>query len=344
MGPVAGDAHPAHRRGQAASGPTASCTSCRPAASPGRTGTARCRPGPSIRPTTTPSTSTPTTSTTPAGTRPPPSTCRADLPSGIYAFRVRADARRGPGAVLRPPRTGRADRRRGVPRCRRARTWRTPTTASSSRAPTSSRPAPGCVPSTSTSAPTPRSAARTTRATPTTAASCSARGAGPSSTSGPARTAGTSRPTPTSTPTSPGPASATTSSPTRTSTPRASPRWRRTGSWSPAPTPSTGRPRCSTPSTEWQQRRRPAHVPGRQRLLLAGGVQRALAGRDGAAAGRGRGAELADRAGRELPRLRRRVRRALAPPRSGAQRARRHRLRRPGLRAGDPLPGRRRRP
>ena len=78
--------------------------------------------------------------------------------------------------------------------------------------------------------------------------------------------------------------------------------------------------------------RRAPHVPGRQRLLLAGRLPRRQAGGDGDAPGRGRVALLDRRAGRVLHGLQRRARRHVValrpcPPVPGRQR-----LRRPGLR------------
>ena len=90
--------------------------------------------------------------------------------------------------------------------------------------------------------------------------------------------------------------------------------------------------------------RRPADVSRRQRLLLAGRAVGRRAGRHRGAPHRGRHPHLAGRARRVLPRLRRRLWRAVAALRPAAQSPVRHRLLEPGPVRGRLLsPGRRRR-
>ena len=70
--------------------------------------------------------------------------------------------------------------------------------------------------------------------------------------------------------------------------------------------------------------RRAPDVHGRQRLLLAHRLSSDAAGRDRGAPRRGRHPHLGARAGRVLPQLHRRVRRAVAPAGPAAAAARRH--------------------
>ena len=86
--------------------------------------------------------------------------------------------------------------------------------------------------------------------------------------------------------------------------------------------------------------RRPAHVYGRQWLVLARRLPRRAAGRDRAPPRRGRHPHLDRRAGRILPFLQRRVWRSVAAHRARAQRHVRRRLRRAGLRHLHLLPPR----
>ena len=88
--------------------------------------------------------------------------------------------------------------------------------------------------------------------------------------------------------------------------------------------------------------RRPAHVHGRQRLLLARLVPGRATRPDRGAARRGRHSRLGGSGRRVLPQLHRRVRRALAAAGPRPERARRRGLRRPGLRPLVLLPAHRR--